>query len=137
MIYMGRNGDPEKALKKYQLKIVEALHPDYEWQGGLDIEAVEKAIREHQHRYSEPKKRVELCCFAIREASRLADMYGPDFGEEFFAYFEDLFRELMQLLKEHALLPVFRRRLEELVKTSTDAYGYRDNLEEIFSGFDF
>lgn len=136
IICMGRRGDPEKALKRYQLKVVEALHPDHEWLGGLDIEAVEEAIREHQRRYPEPEKRAELYCFAIREASRLADMYGPDFGEEFFAYFEGLFRELLQLLKEHALLPVYRGQLKTLVENSTDAYRYHDSLKELLKWSD-
>ena len=134
IIDMGRRGDPEKALKRYQLRIVEALHPDDEWLGGLDVDAVEEAIREFQRRYPIPEKQADLYCFAIREASRLAELYGPDFGEEFYAYFEGLFSQLLQLLAKCELLTVYRHRLEKLVKKSTDAYDYRDNLEELLGG---
>lgn len=132
--FRGKVFDPKK-MERYRNKIIEALHPDQWMQGGLNIDGVENALLSFRQLDPDEKYIVELYCFAIREASDLANEYGGDFGDEFYIYFEELFENLLQRLFQKGLLEEFKAPIEDVVGGATDAFGHQDSLRDTFTEF--
>ena len=130
-IKLGGEKIDSKIIEKYQLRIHQALNPDSEWQGGFDIEKVEKILG-RLNKKSNKKYYFEIAIYSIDECTKLANCYGGSYGEEFYLYFSGVFGELIQEIEKEGLKKEYRNRLKIVVNESFDGYSFQDDLKEIF-----
>ena len=122
-------------LKKYKAKIMNAIHPDYDWQGGFNTEAVEKAIKRFNELELSLDAYVELNLFAIQEATTIANLYGGDYGEEFYIYFQELFEHLLLKLYREGGLEKYKHEMWDIISNAFEGYGHYDTLKETYDDY--
>ena len=118
-------------MRKYKDRIIDALYPDSDFEGGLDIEKVEvvmKQIRRNPNYYYF----IGIGLFAVEECTLVANQYGGRYGEEFYEYFEELFKEVVRLIIGKGLQDELRIQVESIVNKAFDGYGHYDQLLAIY-----
>ncbi|MEO0685329.1 MAG: hypothetical protein AAFY76_09870 [Cyanobacteria bacterium J06649_11] len=120
-----------RTIRKYKDRIIDALYPDSDFEGGLDIErvgAVMKQIGKNPNYYYF----IKIGLFAIEECTRVANQYGGSYGEEFYEYFEDLFKEVVKVIVREGLQDELRIQVESVVNGAFEGYGHYDQLLAIY-----
>ncbi len=65
----------------------------------------------------------------VESLSWFSSEFCPD-REEYYTSPEDIFEDVLGLLKKNNLLGKFERRAYKIVKNATDGWGYQDSLQE-------
>jgi len=121
-----------KNLEKYKTKINQALNFNHSWQGGLDIEKVDK-ILSRLNSESNIKFYFELGLHALEECTNLANIYGGDFGEEFYNYFVELYENIVSQTWKKGLDSEYQIRIKTIMEESFEGYDYKGDLREIYN----
>ena len=70
--------------------------------------------------------------YALEECTNLANIYGGDFGEEFYNYFVGLYEIIVGQVWRKGLDIEYQKRLEIIMEESFEGYSYKDELREIY-----
>ena len=116
-------------LKKYKTRIDDAIYPDWELDKGLNIDLLDDTITEFSIVTSKTNWQIELELYAIEEGNNCAKLYGCDFGEDYYEYFEELFEYTIK--KCGKLNQTMNKRIETILENAFEGYGHKDRLEEL------
>ena len=133
---MGTSSESKGAtrLKGLEKKINEALYPNSEWQGGFDISEIDKIIK-RVDRKKVLTDSIHWRLFALEQCNVLSDIYGGDYGEEFYDFFLSLYSKVVELIIKTNSIDLYRKKISEVVKKSFVGYGYQDELRELYENF--
>lgn len=118
-------------LKRYKTKIHQVLNPDSTWQGGFDIEEVDKILSRLNNK-AKIKYYFELGFYSLEECTGLANAYGGDFGEEFYNYFAELYEDLVRQVWDEGFESEYQSRIKGIMEESFEGYDYQDDLRDIY-----
>lgn len=121
-------------LKRYKTKIYQALNPDSNWQGGFDIEEVGKILLRLKNK-GKIKSYLELGLYSLEECTGLANAYGGDYGEEFYNYFVELYKDMVKLMWAEGLELEYQIRVTDIMEQSFKGYDYQDDLRDIYNKY--
>lgn len=131
---LGNEVVDKSLLRKYKAEISDALFPNDLTEGGLDVDKVDRILKQLNSE-SAILYYIECCLYSIEECTDGANMYGGDFGEEFYIYFEELFKHVIQLIIHRGLKSKYGGRLRRIADSAFDGYGHYDQLQDILSGY--
>jgi hypothetical protein len=123
--------DP-KEITKYKKKIILALHPDENWEGGFDTEKVHGILSKLKSK-SNSKYYIEIGLHAIEESTKLAKLYGGDYGGKYYIYFAELYENITQEIIKNCSENEYFEWLKMLSEEAFDGFGYKDDLEDTFN----
>jgi len=120
-------------LKQYKRMVSEAIYPDFmnNRHARIDFSRARKALSDFKRACSDAEQILDLMLHYVEIGTRQANDISIDY-ESYYASLESMFSSVVKILngKEKKYLAHFLPRLRKIVKTATDAYGYRDTLEE-------
>jgi len=126
--------DTGPALKRYKDVVSEAIYPDliYDRNARIDFARARKAVSDFKRASRDPVQILDLMIHYVEIGTRLANDIGIDY-ESFYTSLESMFESVIRMLKgkEKAYAEHFLPRLKKTVKRATDAWGYRDSLEDL------
>ncbi|MEM6632259.1 MAG: hypothetical protein AAF694_21465 [Bacteroidota bacterium] len=121
----------QELVTRYQNKIDAAIFPNELFEGGLELDKVDRLLtsfkKKRQFQYF-----LEIGIYSIQQANVMAEMYGGDFGEDYYLYFEELYEELIEKASELGLSEEYKPMFHELAKSAFEGYGHYDQLNILF-----
>ena len=88
-----------------------------------------KAISDFKKLTKDPDLIADLMLTFVASISSFNSEFGPDV-EKFYTIPEDMFEEVLQLLKENNLLSKYQTTAYNIVNNATDGWGHFDSLQE-------
>jgi len=129
------NEATDDIFKKYCRQISNALFPDGNFEGGMDIDKVDHLIFTLNKLTSDIHLQVKIRIFAVQEATQLAEAYGGDYGEDFYIYFEELYEDALKKLKLSKLMGKYQQEMLKTARNAFDGYGHYDTLMETYKQY--
>ena len=93
------------------------------------MNVAKKAITDFKKITKEPELLAELMFTFVESISNFNSDFGVD-GEDFYVIPEDMFEEVLKLIKENNLLSKYKQRAYEIVDNATEGWGHFDSLQE-------
>lgn len=122
----------QKEITKYKKKIISALHPNKNWEGGFDTEKVHEILSKLKSK-SNSKYYIEIGLYSIEESSKLANLYGGDYGDEYYIYFAQLYANITHEIIKNCSEKEYFEWLKMLSEEAFEGFGYKDDLKDIFN----
>jgi hypothetical protein len=93
------------------------------------LSVAKKAVNDFKKLNRSPELIAEIMFTYVESLSWFSSEFCPD-REEYYTSPEDIFEDVLGLLKKNNLLGKFERRAYKIVKNATDGWGYQDSLQE-------
>ena len=132
---IGRKREHQKLIKSYKEKIINALWPDGEFKGGLDLDQVDKLLSKFSRITNNVAYQIDIELYAVEQANKCADQFGGDFGEDYYEYLEEQFEKTLQKSVKHKLFEHQKEKIQAIVNSAIEGYGHRDMLEELLEKY--
>lgn len=133
-IKLKKGGIDKALLTKYNRQVTNALYLDDYFEGGLDVDKVNKLI-EQLDSDATINYYIEVSLHAIEECTCVAKDYGGDFGDEFYIYFEELYETVIQRIIKENLQKKYKLRLKEIADAAFEGYGHYDQLQDTYDEY--
>jgi hypothetical protein len=127
-----KKSDKDKILTKFKKKISDALYPDYEFNGGLNLQIVDKILDIFRSSTDDADSIIQLELYALDSGNNCANEFGGDFGEGYYVYFEELFESTIKRTFENKLLKKYEHRMSSILYTAFPGYSHKDSLYDIY-----
>lgn len=102
-----------RLIRKYKDRVIDALYPDGSFQGGLDVDKVDKIMstvkRNPNYFYY-----IQVGIYAVEACTTVANDFGGDYGEEFYQYFEELYEGVIKFSEAKGVKDDYREQFEAL-----------------------
>lgn len=121
-----------KTITGYKKKIKTALFPDENFEGGFNIDKIENILSKLKRR-SNLNYYLEIGCFATEESTKLSNLYGGDYGEEYYVFFAELYEKICLEVIKSNLINEYIELLRRLKDEAFEGYDYKYVLGEIFN----
>lgn len=137
--YQAQTSDTESILKKYK-DIIEKEFVEGKTRGlpKARLTVAMKAVNDFRKLVSNPVLVAEVMLTYVESISSFSSDFGLD-SEEYYTEPEEMFEELLALLKRNSLEKKYKRRAYAIVENATDSYGHQDSLrdryEEVYGKF--
>jgi len=131
-----RKKDHDKIIEDYKRKIINALWPDGDFQGGLDLDEVDRLLSKFSKITDNIEYHIEFELYIIEQANKCAIDFGGDFGEEYYEYLEEQFERTLSKMIKNELFEHKKEKLKALIDNSFEGYGHRDILEELIKKYE-
>ena len=119
--------DITELLERYKGKITHAFHSRR-----INLRKAKQAIADFKKISNAPKYIVELMIFYVETGIALENEYG-DLYESFYASIESVYEKIILILnKNPQFISEFKQRLSEVVDNSSEGWGHRDTLYELY-----
>ena len=120
----------DEVLEKYKT-IIEKEFIDGKTRGlpKARFNVAKKAISDFKKLSSEPDLLADLMLTFFASVSSFNSEFAPD-GEKFYTIPEDMFEEVLQLIKENNLESKYQTKAYEIVANATDGWGHFEALPE-------
>ena len=129
--FTAKLGSNELLLKEYLERLIEAIYPDESMNGGMDYRKVDSILQELRTPTT-TRQYVEVSLIGVEECSKIAHEFGGA-DEDFLVYFEDLFEEVLKLIKVNQWKSKYYIRLRQIIEAAFEGYGHHDQLSELYS----
>ena len=128
--YQVQAGKPEDVLKKYEA-IIEKEFIEGKGRGlpKARLSVGKKAISDFKKLSKDPELITELMLTFVESVSWFNTEFGPD-RETFYTSPENMFENVLELMKKNNLLLKYKSRAKKIVMNATDSWGHQDSLHE-------
>ncbi len=128
--YQVQNSSANEVLEKYQ-EIIEKEFVEGKTRGfpKARLDVAKKAVTDFKKITKEPELLAELIFTFVSCVSKFSSDFGVD-EEDFYVIPEDMFEEVLQLLKDNNLLPKYQQRAIDIIDNATDGWGHCDSLQD-------
>jgi hypothetical protein len=128
--YKTHMGHETEILKKYKAIIKkEFIESKTRGLPNARLEVAEKAVNDFKKLTNNLELIAEIMFTFVESISRFSTEFAPD-TEEYYTEPEEMFEDVLVLLKESNLLDKFEIRAYEIVDNATEGWGHRDSLKE-------
>jgi hypothetical protein len=129
--FTAKLGSNELLLEEYRERLMAAIYPDEMMNGGMDGRKVDSILQELRTPTT-TRQFVEVSLIGVEECSKIANDFGGA-DEDFLVYFEDLFEEVLHLIKVNQWKSKYDMRLRQIIETAFEGYGHHDQLSDLYS----
>ncbi|TRX58615.1 hypothetical protein FNH22_12090 [Fulvivirga sp. M361] len=123
-------------IEGYKHKITNALWPDGNFEGGLDLEKVNRLLKQFSSVCDNTKDQIELELYSLYQANSCAICFGGDFGEEYYEYVEERFDQTLNKMIRSRSFENQKRNVQAIIKNAFEGYGHKDRLEELMAKYE-
>ena len=114
---------PEDAIVYYKKKIKNIL-----WNERINLREARKVISDFKNLSKNPEHILELMVFYVENGVELGEEYG-DMYEAFYSSMEAMFEHIITMLNDNPhLMPLFRERINSILKRSCEGWGHKGIL---------
>jgi len=128
--YMAQGSDIRKLLDKYA-GIIEKEFIEGKTRGlpKARFATARKALTDFKKLTNDPALIAEIMLIYVESVSIFNSEFAPDV-EDFYTKPENMFEQVLALIKRHHLEYTFHERAYRIVEQACDGWGHRDSLEE-------
>jgi hypothetical protein len=128
--YKAQGSDTKKVVKRYK-DLIEKEFIEGKTRGlpKARLSVARKAITDFKKITDNPELIAEVMFTYVESISWFNDEYCVD-TEKYYTSSENMFEDVLKLLKKNNILDKFEERAHTIVKKATDSYGYQDTLQE-------
>ena len=138
--YQSQTDDTDGIVKKYQ-EIIEKEFIEGKTRGfpKARLSVARKSVNDFKKITSHPNLIADVMFTYVESISSFCSDFNPD-TEEYYTSSENMFEEVLALLKKNGAEKDYERRAYKIVENATDSYGHFDSLqgqyEEIYGDFE-
>ena len=128
--YQAQGDDIQALLNKYKA-IIEKEFIEGQTRGlpKARFSVARKALNDFKKLTDNVELIADISLTYVESVSSFNSQFGPD-SEEFYTKPENLFEEVLALIKQHNLLDKFKERAYDIVANACDGWGHQDSLRE-------
>ncbi|SLM30416.1 putative Predicted protein [Desulfamplus magnetovallimortis] len=128
--YKAQYGDTSDILKRY-IDIIEKEFVEGKRRGmpKARLSVAKNAVKDFRKLITDIELVADVMFTFVECISNFNDEFGVD-EEDYYTDPEDMFEEVLQLLKKNGLSDKFQERAYDIVNRATDSWGHLDSLQE-------